>query len=96
MDFDVAVIAIGFACEERFDFGLARFFARGFERGFSFADNIGVAFGFAHLDQFDIVVERGFEAKIGIDRIFKTRALAHQVLRLGGVVPEIGVFGLGV
>jgi hypothetical protein len=26
----------------------------------------------------------------------KSRALKHQVLRLGGLVPQLGVFGLGV
>ncbi len=95
MDLDIGVVGVGLAGEQRLDLGRARLVARGLQRGLGLGDDGVVAFGLAHLDQFEIVVEGGFELAVAADRFLQPRALAHHVLRGGGVVPEVGIFGFG-
>ena len=55
-----------------------------------------VLFGFAELDQGDGVLELLLETLHGRDLVLKRRALAHDLLRGVGVVPEVGILSLGV
>src|SRR5690606_302957 len=59
-------------------------------------DDLGIAFGFAHFDQFDIVANARFELAHRLDGNVEFVALAHFYAGTFGIVPEIGRFGLGV
>ena len=55
-----------------------------------------VAFHLAEFDQRRGVVEFALQLGERPQPVFQHRALAHQLLRGLGIVPEVGVFGLGV
>jgi hypothetical protein len=59
-------------------------------------DNRIVALGLAELDQLDRVFDLALDAAIALNRPFEAGALAQDLLRLGGVIPELGIFRLGV
>ena len=56
----------------------------------------GVALHLAELDQRDGVVEIALDLGERAEPVLQHRALAHQLLRGVGIVPEVRVFGLGV
>jgi hypothetical protein len=55
-----------------------------------------LALGLAQLDHLKIIGQVFFDLANGGDFLIELRALAHQRLRLGGVVPKGRVFGEGV
>ncbi len=94
MDFDVAVIAVHFARQQRFDLSAPRRLLEFEQRAFGFLDHLGVAFGFTQLNQFDIVPNACFQLPHGLDGHVELIALAHGGAGLFRVVPEFGRFGL--
>jgi hypothetical protein len=52
----------------------------------------GIAFRFAHLDELAVVPDAVLEFAHVLDGSVEFVALAHDLTRLGGVVPEIGRF----
>ena len=55
-----------------------------------------ILLGLAELDQRDVVVELVLDPADGVELVVERVALAHDVLGARGVVPEVGVFGVGV
>ena len=66
------------------------------ERRLGLGDDLGVVFGLAQLDQLDIVRQILADAAIGVHGVDQRLAVAHQFLRLVGIVPEVGVLDPGV
>ena len=96
MDFDIGVIAVGFARQHGLQplfFGARR---QGGDLLLGVGHQSGVAFGFRHLDHAGGVGEFIFQRAHGAERRVQLLAFAHQFLRGLGIVPEGGVFGLGV
>ena len=93
MDFEIAVIGVGFARQQRFQLAPRHFGLQALERRFGLGDGGVVLFGFAELDQRELVVELLLDAADGLELVLQRVALAHDALRLDLVVPESGVFG---
>ena len=92
----VAVIAIGFAGEQRFKFLLGHFdlqFCQGF---LGFGDNGVITFQLTKLDKANIVFNGLFKAQDGRYAPVQILALAHHFLGFLRIVPQIGIFRLGV
>ena len=66
------------------------------ERRLGLGDDRLVALGLAELDQLDLVGELALEPLDGGDRVVELLALAHDLLRALGRVPEVRVLGGGV
>jgi hypothetical protein len=96
MDFEVAVTSVGLARQQALDLALARFFAQLFEVLFGFRDDRRIALGVAELDQLNGVIDLALDAAVAVDRAVQAGALAQQRLRRGRIVPQLGVFRLGV
>src|SRR6185436_15278398 len=71
-----------------------RFFVELLEHGFAFGDRGVVILSLAKLDERHAVFEPALQITIGIDRALELLALAHDLLRGFGVVPEARVFRL--
>ena len=93
MDLEIGVVGISLARQQGFELGFVGFAFQRLQRLLGFRDDAGIAFGLAHLDQFEIVGKARLEAAQASDRFLQPGAFAHQGLRVFGVVPEIGVFG---
>jgi hypothetical protein len=88
MNFEVGVIAVGFARQQRFDLLACDFGSELLERRLGLGDDIRIALLLAHLDELEIVGELGFEPLQSIYRIVEMLPLAHQLLRFLGVIPD--------
>ena len=91
--FDERVIAVGLAGQQRLDLLGGGLLADIGESFFRFADNLGILLGFAEFDQVDIVRQSGFQRLITINRVGQLLAFAHDLLRVGGIVPKGRVLG---
>ena len=96
MDFEIAVVAVGLAREQAFEFAPRRFAAQFVERGLGLGDDRRLAFAFAQFDQFDRLVDLALDASVAADRLIEPGALAQQLLRRDGVVPQAWVLDFGV
>lgn len=96
MDFEISIVAIGFAGEHGFHLATRGLGLQGLQRVFGFLDDALVAFFLAKLDQLDIVVELLFELFDAVDAVIELLAFAHQLLRFGSVIPEVRILCLVV
>jgi hypothetical protein len=96
MDFEIAVIAVGFARQQTFELAPRRLGAKLFERGLGLGDDLRLALGFAERNQFERFVDLALDAPIAGNRLVEPSALSQQLLRGGRVVPQARVFDLGV
>jgi len=96
MDFEITVVAIGFARQQALDLALPRLFAQLSEVGLRLRDDRRVPLGIAELDQLERVVDLALDPAVPLDRAFQPGAFAQQRLRRGRVIPELRVFRLGV
>ena len=96
MDFDISVVAIGFARQQRLELAALAFGLQAFEKIDAFLFGRRIAFHFAEFDQRHRVVEIALDFGERADAVFQHGALAHEFLRGLGIVPEVGVFGFGV
>jgi hypothetical protein len=96
VDFEIAVIAVGLARQQAFELALGGFRPQFVERGLGFRDDALVALGLAQFDELDRVAVVLLDALIPADQIFQPAALARDLLRRLGVVPEIGRLDLFV
>jgi hypothetical protein len=96
MDFEVAVIAVGLAREEALDLAPLCLGAQLFQARLGFGDDSRIALGLAEPDQLDRLVDLALDPAIAVDRPLQPGALAQQRLRRRRVVPQPGVFRLGV
>ena len=96
MDFEIGVVGVGFARQQRLELAP---FALGFQR-LQRRDPLGfgrrIAFHLAELDQRPRVVELAIDLGERPQPVLEHRALAHDLLRRLGVVPETWVFRPGV
>lgn len=96
MDFEIGVVAIGFAGEHGFHLAAPCLGLQGLQRVFGFLDDALVALFLAKFDQLDIVVQLLFELLDAVDAVIELLAFAHQFLRFGSVVPEVRILCLVV
>jgi hypothetical protein len=96
MHFEIAIVGVGLARKEALDLSPLRLLVKHGESGLGLGDNRRVTFGLAEADQFDSFLDLALDAAIAVDRLFQSGTLAQYFLRLGRVVPELGVFRLGV
>jgi hypothetical protein len=73
-----------------------RLVAQGCEIGLGLGDDCIVVLGVAEFDQFDGLLDFALDAPIALNRALQLVALAQDLLGGRGVVPELGVFRLGV
>ena len=94
MNLKIAVIAVSFARQKRFNLSLLRLAAETLKGLFGLGDNIGVVFALTKFDEFEIVVQIALKALEVRKRTLKPLALTHELLCLLRIVPKIGCFGL--
>jgi hypothetical protein len=93
MNLEIGIEAVGFARQQRFQFAAGDFLLQVLQRGLGFGDDAGIVLGFAEFDHPDIVLEFALDLADAVERILQRGPLLHHLLRLLGVVPEIGIFG---
>jgi hypothetical protein len=59
----------------------------------SFVDEARIAFGLGHFGEIEIVAQLALEGEDAVDPAFELVALAHELLGLFRIVPEIGALG---
>jgi len=92
VNLEIGVVAVGFAGQQAVD--LARFdvVAQLGERFLRLVEHRLVAFGLGYFGKAKRVGEFAFDALVAPDEALEPSALAHQLLRARGIVPEIGRF----
>ena len=93
VDFEIGVEAVGLAAEQRFEFAARDFLLQGFQRGLGLGHHACIVLGLAELDHADIVLKLALDLADAAERVLQRGPLLHQLLRLLGIVPEIGVLG---
>src|SRR5581483_3266451 len=92
--FEIAVVGVGLARQQRLELAARKLGAQALERGFRLGDGLVVLFGFAELDQSELVVELLLDTADRGQAVLERVALAHHALGAGLVAPQIGVFGV--
>ena len=85
-----------FTGKKRLDLCRACVLQRFEQRLLGLLHDIGVSLGFAHLNEFGVVADGGFEPLYGADLGIQFVALLHDRARFVGIGPEVGVLGTGV
>ena len=93
MNLDIGIELVGLARQQRFELAPRHFFLESLQRVFGFRDDARIVLGLAELDHVDIVLQLALDLADAVKRILQRGALLHQLLRLLGIVPEIGIFG---
>ena len=88
MNLEVAVIGVGLARQQAFELAPSGLGAQPFERGLGVGDDRRLAFGFAEFDQLERILDLALDPAIAVDRLVEPGALAQQLLRRRGVVPQ--------
>ena len=94
MDFEIAVVGIGLARQQRLELAPRHLGLELLERRLGVGDRLLILLGLAELDHGELVVELLLDAADGGELVLERGALLHHALRALLVVPEIGVFGL--
>ena len=93
MDFEVAVVAVGFAGEQRLKLAPRGLRLQLLEHLLRLGDDRLILLGLAELDHADLVLQVALDPADGVELILERSALLHHALRARRVVPERGVFG---
>ena len=96
MDFEIGVVGVGLARQQRFELAPRGFGLEPLERAFGFGDDALILLGLAEFDHADVIVELALDPADGVELVLERVALLHHALGACGVVPEVGVFGLRV
>ena len=96
MDFEIAVIGVGFARQQALKLASRRLRAQLLERRLGLGDDCGFALGLAQLDQLEGLFNLVLNPPIAADRLVEPCALAQQLLRGCGIVPQLRILGLRV
>ena len=96
MHFQVGVVAVGFARQQRLELTPLALGLQRPELRETLVLGLGIAFRFAEFDERRGVVEIALDLGDRPQPILQHRALAHQLLRGFGIVPEVRVLGFGV
>ena len=94
--FEIAVVGVGLAGEQRFQLTSRHFRPQALERGFCFKNGLVVFFGFAQFDHGELVGELLLDAADGVEPVLQSVAFAHHALAARLVAPERGILGLFV
>jgi hypothetical protein len=93
VDLEVAIVGVGLAGEQAFEFALRGLRMELFERRLGLLDDTVVALGLGQLDELDRVLVALLDAPIAANQVFEPVALADQLLRRRRIVPELGILG---
>jgi hypothetical protein len=93
MNLKVGVETIRLAREQRLEFAARDFLFERLQGGFGFLDDGLIVLGLAEFDHPDLVLEFALDLPDTGQRILQRGPLLHQLLRLLGIVPEIGILG---
>jgi hypothetical protein len=96
MDFEIAIIGIGFARQQALELSSGRLRAQLLERRLGLGDDRGFALGLAKLDQLEGLFDLALDPPVATDRLVEAGALAQQLLRSSGIVPQLRILGLRV
>jgi hypothetical protein len=96
MDFEIAVIGVGFARQQAFEFASGRLGAQLLERRLGLGDDCGFALGLAKLDQLEGLFDLALDPPVAADGLVEASALTKQRLRRCGIVPQLRILGLRV
>ena len=96
VDLDIGVVGVGFAGEQRRDLVALGALGQLGEARARLVDQRVVAFGLGHLDELDGVGQLALDRPGRADRLFEPAALAHDLLRRLGIVPQRRVLDPGV
>ena len=91
IDFDIGVVVIGLAAQQRRHLVALGLLRQQFQRGGAFDRHRLVALGLRHLDQFGGVGKIGLDTARRRDRFVQSSPLGHHRLRRLGIVPKLGV-----
>ena len=92
MHLEIGVVAVGLSREQRLQLQSLGLGEQRFERRDAFFLGRLVALRLAELDKRQGVVELALELLLRAEPLLELATLAHDLLRVLGVVPEIGVF----
>jgi hypothetical protein len=96
IDFDIGVVAVGFARQKRLKLGPVGAQLERLQHGARFFDQALVAFQVTQLGELDGVLEFLFDGSHGFDRGRQLGALARHSLRLFRIVPQRRIFDPGI
>jgi hypothetical protein len=96
VDFDIAVVGVGFARQQRRDLVALRPLRQLGERANTVVDQGVVALHLGQLDQFDRVLELRLDLARRSDCLLEAPALAHHLLRRLRVIPQRRILDLVV
>ncbi len=96
MNFDIGVIGVGLAGQQRLDLAGMGLLPKLLQRGLGLGDDALVALLLAEGCQGDMVIELAGNALEAAERRLELLALAHQALGAAGVVPEVRRLSLAV
>ena len=96
MDLEIAVVGVGLARQQAFELAPCSLGAQPLERRLGLGDDAGLALGLAELDQLDRLVDLALDPPVAADRLVEPGALAQQLLRARGIVPQVLILGLRV
>src|SRR4029077_5644021 len=94
MNFDIRIIGVGLAREERFELAPRDFRLELLQRRFRLGDGLLVFLGLAELDHGELIVELLLDAANGGQLLLERGALLHHALGALLIVPQRGVFRL--
>ena len=92
MHFEIRVVGIGLAREQRLELAPRGIGLEPLERLFRLGDGCLILLGFAEFDHGELVVELLLDAPDRFELVFERGALLHHLLGARGVTPEIGIF----
>ena len=96
MNLEIAVIGVGLARQQAFEFASGRFGPQPLERRLGLGDDRVLTLVLAQFDQLARLVDLALDAPVAADRLVEPGALAQQFLGCLRVVPEVRVFRLRV
>ena len=96
MNFEIAIVVVGFAREQRLELAARHLGFEAAQGGFGLGDDFLIFFRFAELDQHDLIVELLIDAGERAEPLLERGALLHQPARPLRIVPQIGLFGEAV
>jgi hypothetical protein len=96
MDFEITVIGVGFARQQALELASRSLRAQLFERRLGLGDDCRFALGLAKLDQLTGLFDLALDPPVAANRLVEAGALAQQLLRRSGIVPQLRILGLRV
>jgi hypothetical protein len=96
MDLKIGVVGVSLARQQRFELAPRGLRLELLEHALGLGDDALILLGVAELDHRDLIVEVALDPADGVELIVERVALLHHALGAGGIVPQVGVFGLGI